>query len=33
MGQFDDPNVIHLEGVITKCKLTLIEIAVQYIGK
>lgn len=20
MGQFDDPNVIHLEGVITKCK-------------
>ena len=21
MGQFDDPNVIHLEGVITKCKI------------
>ena len=21
MGQFDDPNVIHLEGVITKSKL------------
>ena len=22
MGQFDDPNVIHLEGVITKSKLS-----------
>lgn len=23
MGQFDHPNIIHLEGVVTKCKLSM----------
>lgn len=23
MGQFDHPNIIHLEGVVTKCKLKM----------
>lgn len=24
MGQFDHPNIIHLEGVVTKCKFVVI---------